>query len=181
MKYMKNPLLWGGIGIATLAGIWWVKKDKTIESVSNTTQQEVSMPNFISGFIFGMNPKETDIYYEYIGKSLNPGYGISDLNITAREEIKGLQNCAKWCNDNEDCEAFTHWWKHPNEEIKDTCHYWSSNQHETETYELPSNALGPSDEGKGVGHRVNSYIKKSSSGYAAENRIKLTCQSHHAF
>ena len=41
----------------------------------------------------GMNPKETNQYYEYLGKSLNPGYGVADLNTT--EKIKGLENCAK--------------------------------------------------------------------------------------
>jgi len=183
MKYLKNPLLLGSVGIATVVGIMYINKKPNEKVTLSKSKPSQSNPpnNWVGDILFGMNPKETNMYYEYMGKSLNPGYGISDLNTPEGEEITGLQNCAKWCNENADCEAFTHWWKHPDEEIKDSCQYWSSNQHETETYELPSNALGPKDEGKGTGHHVNSYIKKTSSGYSAENRIKLTCQSHHSF
>ena len=178
-NYLKNPFVMAGIGITAVVGLVMINKKPEQEVLTTKAKPKQTQSNWIGDVIFGMNPKETNQYYEYLGKSLNPGYGVADLNTT--EKIKGLENCAKWCNENGNCEAFTHWWKHPNEEIKDTCQYWSSNQHETETYELPSNALGPRDEGMGAGHHVNSYIKKVSSGYSAENRIKLTCQSHHSF
>lgn len=159
------------IGAISLGGYHLYTQNNTEEDDSsngNGNGNGNGTPEVVNPLDNYMAYPNQSLYQSKVDGEFKGGLGLSDLRKpTDFKNTRGVENCAQWCNDNDDCKAFHVWDKNPEffddeetDPVQGVCYYWSKDNSGLNHTNF-SDGLGPGSEGKDpLSYKVDAYIKR---------------------